>query len=201
MSPLLQKLIHEFQFLPGIGEKTAQRFVHHIFSRKQADAKRFADTLLYALDNIKHCHICQDLSESDICKLCASSERDSLLLCIVEHPSNVMIMEATQSYKGKYFVLHGALSPIDGIGPSDIGLDKLSDLILNNNVEEIIIATSSKIEGEATAYYIHDTFKQYVKTTRLAYGIPIGGSLDYLDGQTLARALIGRQSIQDASID
>ena len=120
MSPLLQKLIHEFQFLPGIGEKTAQRFVHYIFSRKQANATQFANTLLHAIENIKHCEKCQNLSETDICRICESSNRDESLLCIVEHPSNVMVMEATQSYRGRYFVLHGALSPIDGIGPNAV---------------------------------------------------------------------------------
>ena len=197
MSPLLQKLIHEFQFLPGIGEKTAQRFVHYIFSRKQPEAQRFCETLLHAIENVKHCHQCQNLSEYDLCKICTSPTRDSSLLCIVEHPSNVMVIEATQSFQGRYFVLHGALSPIDGITPLDLGINKLDDIIQQSGVEEIIIATSSKVEGEATAYYLYESFKDKVKISRLAYGIPIGGSLDYLDGQTLARALIGRQAVQE----
>ena len=196
MTPKLQKLIHEFQFLPGIGEKTAQRFVHYIFSRQQDRARQFASTLLDALDHIQHCSICRNLSEEDICSLCSGSERDTTTLCVVEHPSNVHIIESTGTYHGRYFVLHGALSPIDGVGPKDIGIDLLANVIQEHHVQELIIATSSKIEGEATAYYLHEQFQQHLKTTRLAYGMPIGGSLDYIDGQTLARALHNRSSMQ-----
>lgn len=197
MTPILQKLIHEFQFLPGIGEKTAQRFVHYIFSRYQDRAKSFAETLLRAIETVQHCEQCQNLSELNLCDLCQSSSRDQSLLCVVEHPSNVMMMESTHSFKGLYFVLHGALSPIDGIGPYDLNIDKLDKLIKEKGVKEIIVATSSKIEGEATAYYLYDNFKENILVTRLAYGIPIGGSLDFVDGQTLSRAMSGRQALSE----
>jgi recombination protein RecR len=198
MTPLLKKLIHEFQFLPGIGEKTAQRFVHYIFSRQHSRARQFATTLLATLDQIQHCHICRNLSETDICSLCNETGRDSQLLCVVEHPSNVHIIEATGTYQGRYFVLHGALSPIDGIGPRDIGIYQLAKVIQQHNTQELIIATSSKIEGEATAYYLHEQFQNILQTTRLAYGMPIGGTLDYIDGQTLARALHNRSSMESS---
>lgn len=197
MSNILNKLIHEFQFLPGIGERTAQRFVYYIFSRHQEKALAFAKTLLTAIETIGRCEQCQNLSEDPLCLLCSNSQRDSSVLCVVEHPSNIIMLEATQAFKGLYFVLHGALSPIDGISPQDLGIDKLDKVIKEKSVSEIIVATSSKIEGEATAYYLHDHFKDKVLVTRLAYGIPIGGSLDYLDGQTLSRAMMGRQTLTD----
>ena len=156
MTPLLQKLIMEFQFLPGIGEKTAQRFAHYIFSRQTDHARDFANTLLEALDKIKHCEQCRNLSETQICNLCSDTRRDETSICIVEHPSNVQMLESTQSYQGLYFVLHGALSPIDGITPTDLGLHHLDTILATKPIEEIIVATSSKVEGEATAYYIFD---------------------------------------------
>ena len=197
MTPLLQKLIMEFQFLPGIGEKTAQRFAHYIFSRQTDHARDFANTLLEALDKIKHCEQCRNLSETQICNLCSDTRRDETSICIVEHPSNVQMLESTHSYQGLYFVLHGALSPIDGITPTDLGLHHLDTILATKPIEEIIVATSSKVEGEATAYYIFDQFKDKVKVSRLASGMPIGGTLDYIDGQTLQRALRGRSLIQD----
>jgi|AntRauTorckE5430_2_1112549.scaffolds.fasta_scaffold00038_44 recombination protein RecR len=197
MSPLLKKLVHEFQFLPGIGEKTAQRFVHFIFSRHHEKAFQFANTLLECLQQIKHCQQCQNLSENKLCDICANTNRDSQILCVVEHPSNILIMEAAQAFKGRYFVLHGALSPIDGIGPKDLHIHKLIQLIETQDIKEIIVATSSKIEGEATAFYLYDQLKDMVLVSRLGYGIPIGGSLDYLDGQTLFRAMSNRQALSD----
>mgnify|MGYP001256125733 CR=1 FL=1 len=195
-SPILKKLINQFQFLPGIGEKTAQRFVHHIFSRYRKQAADLAATLIDALEKVDHCEICHHLSEEPICHICSSPSRDRQVICVVEHPANIDLIEST-SFKGTYFVLHGALSPIDGITPHDLGLPKLLQRIKNDEVLEILIATSSKIEGEATAYYIHDQFSQLTKVTRLAYGIPIGGSLDYIDGQTLSRAIDCRQEMTD----
>lgn len=197
MTPLLQRLILEFQFLPGIGEVTARRFVYYIFSRHRDKAKAFANTLLEAVEKVKRCEQCQDLSESPLCQICQSSTRDQSILCVVEHPSNIMMMESTHAFSGLYFVLHGALSPIDGIGPYDLNIDKLAQLIDTKGIKEIIIATSSKVEGEATAYYLYDHFKDKVLVSRLAYGIPIGGTLDYLDGQTLSRAMSGRQAITE----
>ena len=197
MTPILQKLIHDFQFLPGIGEKTAQRFVHYIFGREQRAAEQFAKTLLTAIENIRHCQQCQNLSEGELCSICTDENRNDDVLCVVEHPSNVMLLEATRAFKGRYFVLHGALSPIDGINPSDLNIGKLLELIHEKDIKEVIVATSSKIEGEATAYYLHDQLKDLVLTTRLAYGIPLGGSLDFVDGPTLSKALIGRQTLSD----
>lgn len=197
MTPVLKQLVHSFQFLPGIGEKTAQRFVHYIFSRHQAKAKALATILLEAIETVEHCTQCQNLSETTICELCSSHKRDQDVLCVVEHPSNVLLLESTHAFNGLYFVLHGTLSPIDGITPQDLQIDKLAHLIATKPIKEIIIATSSKIDGEATAYYLHDQFKGMVSVTRLAYGIPIGGSLDYLDGPTLSRAMSGRQRLDN----
>lgn len=196
MTPSLNKLIHDFQFLPGIGEKTAQRFVHHIFGRHKDKAKAFAETLLYAIENIQHCEQCRNLSESPLCGICSNPNRDLTTLCVVEHPANIHAIEST-AYKGIYFVLHGTLSPIDGINPADLGIGDLCDLVKSKGISEILIATSSKIEGEATAYYIHDQLQNIAKVTRLAYGIPVGGSLDYIDGQTLSRAIDCRQEMVD----
>ena len=195
-SPILKKLVNKFQFLPGIGEKTAQRFVHHIFSRYRRQAADLATTLLEAIDKIQHCEMCRHLSETPICSICSNPNRDQSVICVVEHPANIDLIEST-SYKGIYFVLHGALSPIDGITPHDIGLHELMNKVAQNTIREILVATSSKIEGEATAYYIHDQFSQQTKVTRLAYGIPLGGSLDYIDGQTLSRAIDCRQEMTD----
>lgn len=195
-SPILKKLINKFQFLPGIGEKTAQRFVHHIFSRYRRQAADLAATLLEAIEQVQHCETCRHLSETPICNICSNPDRDPQVICVVEHPANIDLIEST-SFNGTYFVLHGALSPIDGISPHDLGLHNLMKRIEKGTIQEILVATSSKIEGEATAYYIHDQFSQHAKVTRLAYGIPLGGSLDYIDGQTLSRAIDCRQEMTD----
>lgn len=199
MTPILQKLVAQIQFLPGIGEKTAIRFIHYIFSRHTHAAKDFALTLLEAIEVCGHCERCQTLSETPYCNICSDSRRDPSLICIVEHPSNITQIESTQSYNGLYFVLHGALSPIEGIGPKDLGIHKLHELIKKHHIDEIIIATSSKVEGEATAYYLYEQFQDIAKVTRLAAGIPMGGTLDYIDGQTLRRAFSSRHLLTEDS--
>ena len=146
MSKTLQNLIDNFQFLPGIGEKTAQRLTYYIFSNKQNKAQQFTDALQEALNNVRHCSQCRNLSEAELCDICTCPSRDLNMICIVEHPSNVTQIEQTQSYKGLYFVLHGALSPIDGITPEDLELPKLKSLIQDKRIKELIIATSTKIE-------------------------------------------------------
>ena len=196
MSEVLNKLIHEFQFLPGVGEKTAQRFVHHIFGRDQIKARKFGNTLLNALDTIQRCTQCQNLTDVPLCSLCTDHTRDRQAVCIVEHPANVHTIESTQTFKGLYFVLHGVISPIDGVGPQDLGISILANIITKHQIKEIIIATSTRIEGEATAYYLYDQFSQKTHITRIAHGIPIGDSLEYTNSQTLSRALLDRKPIE-----
>ncbi len=197
MSKLLAQVIHDIQFLPGIGEKTAQRLIHHIFSRDKQKAHIFANSLLEALEHIKYCRICRNLSEDDVCHICTSQSRDTKSICVVEHPSNVDLIEQTQTFQGLYFVLHGALSPIDGISPEKLGIQALDNMVQTFEAQELIVATSTRIEGEATAYYLSDQFSHKIKVTRLAHGMPLGGSLDFIDSQTLARALNTRHTLDD----
>ncbi|UTC24819.1 recombination mediator RecR [Candidatus Comchoanobacter bicostacola] len=199
MSTILKQLVHDFQFLPGVGEKTAQRFAHHIFSKDRTKAYDFVQTLTQALDQVKYCKTCRNLSENDQCDICTSPSRDKSTICIVESPSNIDIIEQSKAYNGLYFVLHGVLSPIEGITAEKIGIPMLAEIISQYEIHEMIIATSTRIEGEATAYYLADQFSDRIKVTRPAHGLPSGGLLDYIDPQTMARALSGRKFIDDAS--
>jgi len=180
--------------LPGVGPKTAQRMAFQLLARHRDNARRLSYVLHEAMEKINHCQRCRLFSETDLCKICASTHRDAALLCIVENPIDVMAIEQTASFKGFYFVLMGHLSPLDGIGPEHLGIPQLQEQLKQNTIQEIILATNPTVEGEATAHYISELVKPYkIKTSRIAHGVPLGGELEYIDSSTLARALIGRE--------
>ncbi|MET0065964.1 MAG: recombination mediator RecR [Candidatus Thiodiazotropha sp.] len=187
--PLLQQLITALRCLPGVGAKSAQRMAYHLLERDRDGGRLLAGVLIDAMDRIGHCESCRTFSEVACCSLCANPQRDPSLLCIVETPADLAIIEQAIDYRGRYFVLNGRLSPLDGIGPGEIGLDRLNDRFGAGEVKEIILATNPTVEGEATAQYIHDMAQSHgIKTTRIAQGVPMGGELEYVDGATLAHA-------------
>jgi len=189
------KLVEEFEKLPGIGQKSAQRLAFYILRHSKEDAERFANAILSARSNLKFCTVCQNMSDKDVCDLCTNSSRDHDIICVVEDPRDVVAMERVREYKGVYHVLHGAISPMNGIGPEDIRIRELLTRI-NDNTKEIIMATNPNIEGEATAMYLAKIIKPFdVKVTRIAHGLPVGGDLEYADEVTLMRALQGRREI------
>ncbi len=188
---LVLELINALTILPGVGKKSAQRMALYLLDKNKDGARILAKTLSNAVDDIQRCSSCRMLTSNDICSICSDRSRDELSICVVENPSDVLAIESTGGFKGKYFVLMGRLSPIDGIGPEDIGIDDLLKLIDSKNVKEVILATSSTVEGDATAIYIKDHVKT-AKVSRISYGIPIGGELEYVDGTTIARAIEGR---------
>lgn len=193
---LLEELFQALRCLPGVGPKSAQRMAFHILDRDREGAKGLAQTLLEALEKIGHCERCGTLSEERICRLCASENRDPSLLCIVESPADVHAVESAGAYTGRYFVLMGRLSPLDGIGPEELELDRLEKRLEEGEVKEIIIATSSTVEGEATAHYLGEMARERgVKASRIAHGVPLGGELEYIDRTTLAHALTGRRNL------
>lgn len=195
-SPLLEQLIESLRCLPGVGPKTAQRMALQLLTRGRENGKRLAQSLLEAMEQISHCHYCRIFSESDLCGICASLHRDQSLLCIVENPIDVSMIEQTSSFRGKYFVLLGHLSPLDGIGPEEIGIAKLKTHFETGEINEVILATNPTVEGEATAHYISELAKQYsIKVTRIARGVSIGSELEYIDPNTLAHALAGRETL------
>ncbi len=195
-SPLLEQLIEALRCLPGVGPKTAQRMAFQLLERGRENGKHLAKILQSAMSDIIHCKNCRTFSESDLCKLCATSNRDRALLCIVESPIDMVAVEQMGGYRGLYFVLMGHLSPLDGIGPDDLGMKELNEVIARNEVREVILATNPTVEGEATAHYISELLKPYnVKVTRIAHGVPLGGELEYIDGGTLARAFAGREVV------
>jgi recombination protein RecR len=199
-SPLLEQLIEALRCLPGVGPKTAQRMALQLLARGRDNGKRLAESLLQAMDKIGHCLSCRTFSELELCEICASNHRDAALLCIVENPIDVTAIEQTGSYKGKYFVLLGHLSPLDGIGPEEIGMDKLTTHFARGGIREIILATNPTVEGEATAHYISELAKQYtMKVTRIAHGVPIGSELEYIDSSTITRALTARTALSNAT--
>ena len=192
----LAKLIEQFGRLPGIGKKSAQRLAFYMLNLPREKAQEFADTILYAYDHIKKCPRCQNLTEGEICSICADDRRDDSLLCVVESPQDVMAIEKTREYHGKYHVLHGLISPMDNIGPDQLYVKELLATIGEGRVKEVIMATDPTVEGEATAMYLSRLLKPMgVKVTRLAFGIPVGGNLEYADEVTLYRALQGRREI------
>lgn len=191
-SPLLKQLIDALRILPGVGAKGAQRMALHILERDRDGGLRLAHLLTQAIKQIGRCQSCRIICEKSICLICDNKNRDKGLLCIVEGPQHVSAIEQT-GYHGLYFVLSGHLSPIDGIGPKDIGMDVLNARLSQGDLREVILATNSTVEGEATAYFIADLIKQHgIKVTRIAHGVPLGGELDYVDGGTLAKALTDR---------
>ncbi|WP_110650377.1 recombination mediator RecR [Salinicola peritrichatus] len=193
-SPLVEQLLDSLRVLPGVGPKTAQRMALHLLERDREGGRRLSEALLRAIDEVGYCERCRTLTEETLCGVCQDARRDSSLLCVVESPADMLAIEQAGGYRGHYFVLHGHLSPLDGIGPDDIGLDQLEARLANQGVGEIILATNPTIEGEATAHYIAEHLVgQEVKVSRLAYGVPMGGELEYVDGGTLSRAFQGRQ--------
>ncbi len=196
-SPLINQLISALRVLPGVGVKSAQRMAFHILQRNKEGGRQLSQVLMAAITEIGNCRRCRTLSENELCTICINPAREQNLLCIVETPSDVLAVEQTGVFRGLYFVLMGHLSPIDGIGPEQLGIEYLRDLLNTGAITEVIMATSTTVEGETTAYYIAEITKSYahIHTTRLALGMPLGGELEHLDGGTLARALSQRSEI------
>ncbi|MBI4290988.1 MAG: recombination protein RecR [Betaproteobacteria bacterium] len=192
----LEELMEALRCLPGVGPKAAQRMAYHLLQHDRAGAQRLATALGRAMQTIRRCAKCNSFTEETLCALCASSRRDAALLCVVETPADLLMMEQTLAFSGLYFVLMGRLSPLDGIGPKEIGLDVLQRRALDGVVRELIVATNFTNEGEATAHYIGELFKgRDLKVTRIARGIPVGGELEYVDSGTLAQALAERRPV------
>lgn len=195
-SPLIQNLITALRFLPGVGPKSAQRMVFHLLERDREGGQELARALIDAIQKVGHCEVCRILSEDPICRLCNNKMRDQSLLCVVETPADVMAIEQTGGFQGLYFVLMGHLSPLDGIGPEDIGIDLFRARLSEGMIREIILATNPTVEGEATAHYLAQIVKkQGIHVTRIAHGVPLGGELEYIDGGTLMRALSARLTV------
>ncbi len=197
-SPLLEELIENLRSLPGVGPKTAQRMAFQLLTRGRQGGKQLAQKLLQAMDGIGQCRLCRTFSELELCEVCSSPRRDPALLCVVENPIDMMVLEQVGLYKGYYFVLMGHLSPLDGIGPDKLGISDLAQRLAQNAIHEMILATNPTVEGEATAHYISDLAKQFpaIKVTRIAHGVPLGGELEFIDGGTLAHAFAGRSLIE-----
>lgn len=192
----IARLIEEFEKLPGIGHKTAQRLAFHVLNAPTEEVQGLANALVDARTKVKYCKVCSNLSDSELCPVCESEARDKSMICVVEDPKDVVAMERTREFNGVYHVLHGAISPMDGIGPNDIKIRELLERLKDDVVKEVILATNPNVEGEATAMYISKLLKPLgVKTTRIAHGIPIGGNLEYADEVTLTKAMEGRREI------
>lgn len=194
-SPLVTHLIEALRTLPGVGPRSAQRMAFHMLERDREGARRLSTALLEAVDGVGHCSECRMLTEEPVCDICRSERRDRSQLCVVETPADVLAVERAAGYNGLYFVLMGHLSPLDGIGPEELGLDRLTAR-LRDTVTEVIIATNPTVEGEATAQYIAGLAQDHgARASRIAHGVPIGGELEYIDGGTLSHAFSGRQPV------
>ncbi|MEN8213979.1 MAG: recombination mediator RecR [Pseudomonadota bacterium] len=195
---LLKQLIDALCCLPGVGQKSAQRMAFYLLERDRDGGRRLGELLQQAMREIGRCSRCRTLTELESCSVCSSSQRrDASLLCVVETPGELEAIEQSTDYRGFYFVLHGRLSPLDGLGPAEIGMDELQMRLAEGEVREVILATNPTVEGEATAHYISEIAARHdVRTTRIAHGVPLGGELEYLDGGTLSHALSGRQEFQ-----
>ena len=192
---LLEQLVEALRVMPGIGRKSAQRIAHQLLQRNRDGAKHLSRIMADAMERIGHCQRCRTYTENKLCHLCENTRRDDSTICVVENPSDVDSIEET-NYRGRYFVLLGHLSPLDGIGPDDIGLNEFKLLLNNEDLKEIILATSSTVEGEATAHFISEMVKASGKeVTRIAHGVPMGGELEYVNSLTIAHALDGRKAI------
>ena len=192
----LDALIQALRCLPGVGPKSAQRMAYHLLQRDQDGARRLATSMKNAVERVRHCNLCNTFTEAEICEICASLRRDKSLLCVVETPGDLLMMEQTQTYRGLYFVLMGQLSPLDGIGPKDIHLDALIRRASDGVVKEVILATNFTVEGEATAHYISELLgERGLKVSRIARGLPVGGELEHVDAGTLAQAFIERRTV------
>ncbi|RCX18267.1 DNA replication and repair protein RecR [Anaerobacterium chartisolvens] len=190
------RLIEEFEKLPGVGHKTAQRLAFHVLNLTDQKAEKLANAIMEAKLKTRYCSICSNLTDTDPCSICTGASREPSVICIVEDPRDVVAMERTREFKGVYHVLHGAISPMEGIGPEDIKIKELLSRVKDGSIKEVILATNPNIEGEATAMYISRLLKPLgIKTTRIAHGIPVGGDLEYADEVTLAKALEGRREI------
>ena len=192
----LEDLIESLRCLPGIGPRSAQRMAYHLLQRDHAGAQRLASSLNHALEHIRHCEKCNNFTEEPVCELCRSQRRDARLLCVVEMPADLLMMEQAHCYKGLYFVLMGRLSPLDGIGPKEVHLDRLLKRAQDGVVREVVLATNFTVEGEATAHYIGELLRtRGVKVTRIARGLPVGGELEHVDSGTLAQAVLERREV------
>lgn len=197
-SPLILELIDALKVLPGVGSKSAQRMAYYLLERDRSGAQRLSATLQKAVNQIGHCAECRTLTELEICPICADVRRDETVLCVVETPADILSFESSGVFKGKYHVLMGHLSPIDGVGPEELGLDLLENRLAASTIQELIIATNPTVEGEVTAHYLQQISKQHlVKVTRLAQGIPFGAELEYLDPGTLTQAFLYRKEVDE----
>lgn len=194
--PALEQLIESLRCLPGVGPKSAQRMAYYLLQRDRQGANKLAVALDSALQVVDHCKLCNTFSEQPICPLCESDQRDNTVLCVVEMPTDLMMLESTRAYNGMYFVLMGRLSPLDGVGPKEIHLDKLIKRAQDGVVQEVILATNYTVEGDATAHYISELLRaRGIKVSRIARGMPMGGEIEYVDSGTLAQAMLERRSI------
>ena len=195
-SPSIEKLIQSFEKLPSIGNKTAVRLAFHILNCSKEETDEFISAIVSAKENLKYCSICYNISDTDPCTICANVTRDKSVICVVEDVKDIEAMDRTHEFKGVYHVLHGSISPMNGVGPDDIKIKELLARLMNGEVKEIILATNPRVEGEATAMYISKLVKPLgVKVTRIAHGIPVGGDLEYTDEVTLTKALEGRREL------
>ena len=193
---LLNQLIQAFKILPGIGEKSAQRMAFHLLEKNREGGRNLAKLINESVENIRNCSECRNLTEDVVCHICLDEKRNKKLICVVETPTDVLAIENSGCFNGKYFVLMGRLSPIDGVTPQDLGIPKLIERIKSSDIDEIIIATSPTIEGDATSFYIKDQLNDNnILISRIAYGVPMGGELEYVDNTTLGRAIQGRREI------
>jgi len=193
---LIVQLMEALRCLPGVGPKSAQRMTYHVLQHNREGGHRLAETLAMALERVGHCKMCRTLTEQEICPLCDNAQRDHSLLCVVESPVDVQALEQSTGYRGLYFVLMGHLSPLDGIGPEELGLEQLAARLDGGGINEVILATNPTVEGEATAHYVSEmVHARGIKASRIAHGVPLGGELEYIDGGTLSHAFAGRKSI------
>lgn len=195
-SPMLVRLIDGLRCMPGVGQKSAQRIAFHLLERDRDGANNLSKALAEAVSGIGHCSRCRMFTEHELCSICSASGRDATQLCVVESPADVMAIEDATGFRGLYFVLMGHLSPLDGIGPDELGLEKLDEWLQLGDVTEMIIATNPTVEGDATAHYLADlAARQSVQASRIAHGVPLGGELEYVDGGTLSHAFFGRRAV------
>ncbi|MBF2759475.1 MAG: recombination protein RecR [Ectothiorhodospiraceae bacterium AqS1] len=195
-SPLITRLVDALRCLPGVGPKTAQRMAFHLLERNREAARELSKVLEEAMVRIGRCESCRTFSEDPCCPLCMAKDRDRRLLCVVETPADMAAIEAATGYRGMFFVLMGHLSPLDGVGPAELGIDRFEKRIEGESIDEVVLATSSTVEGEATAHYLAEMVRERgIRATRIAQGVPMGGELEFVDGGTLARALTARRDV------
>ncbi len=196
-SPIVEELVEALRCLPGVGPKSAQRMALHLLERDRPGARRLSEAMNEAMDRVRNCRQCRTLSEDEVCHICRSEARDQSQLCVVESPMDIHAIEQTGSYHGLYFTLMGHLSPIDGVGPEELGMNELLELVDSKPIREVILANNTTVEGEATAYYIAEQVRERgITTSRIAHGVPVGGELEFVDGGTLSHAFNGRQAMR-----